>query len=94
VSENSGTNGNFIYYLRYMLCMFTPTLYAFSQPLYHVCADFAQHIRLKITEVNSPVAVSGDTSFPALPEMSGRYHQSVTDGHNAQKGCPAAAAAT
>jgi hypothetical protein len=28
----------------YGLYMFTPTLYAFSQPLYHVCADFAQHI--------------------------------------------------
>jgi hypothetical protein len=33
-----------IYYLHYMLYMFTPTLYAFSQPLHHVCADFAQHI--------------------------------------------------
>jgi hypothetical protein len=33
-----------IFYLHYMLYMFTPTLYAFSQPLYHVCADFAQHI--------------------------------------------------
>jgi hypothetical protein len=30
--------------LHYMLYMFTPTLYAFSQPLYHGCADFAQHI--------------------------------------------------
>jgi hypothetical protein len=36
MSEKSGTNGNFIYYLHYMLYMFTPTLYAFSQPLYHV----------------------------------------------------------
>jgi hypothetical protein len=27
-----------------MLYMFTPTLYAFSQPLYHVCTGFAQHI--------------------------------------------------
>jgi hypothetical protein len=35
-----------IYYLHYMLHVFTPTLYAFSQPLYHVCADFAQHIGL------------------------------------------------
>jgi hypothetical protein len=24
--------------------MLTPTLYSFSQPLYHVYADFAQHI--------------------------------------------------
>jgi hypothetical protein len=39
----SGTNGNFIYYLHYMLYMFIPTLYAFSQLLYHVCADFAKH---------------------------------------------------
>jgi hypothetical protein len=44
LSENSGTNENFIYYLRYILYMFTPTLYAFSQPLYNVCADFAEHI--------------------------------------------------
>jgi hypothetical protein len=36
--------GNFICLLftLYALYMFTPTLYAFSQPLYHVCADFAQ----------------------------------------------------
>jgi hypothetical protein len=33
-----------IYYLHYTLYMFTPTLYAFSLPLYHVCADSAQHI--------------------------------------------------
>jgi hypothetical protein len=32
-----------IYYLHYMLSMFTLTLYAFSQPLYRVCANFAQH---------------------------------------------------
>jgi hypothetical protein len=44
VFKKSGTNGNFIYYLHYMLYMFTPTLCAFSQPLFHVCADFAQHI--------------------------------------------------
>jgi hypothetical protein len=42
--RKSGTNGNFIYYLHYVLYMFTPTLYAFSQSLYHVCEDFAQHI--------------------------------------------------
>jgi hypothetical protein len=28
-----------------MLYMFIPTLYAFSQLLYHVCADFAKHWR-------------------------------------------------
>jgi hypothetical protein len=37
-----------IYYLHYMLYMFTPTLYAFSQPLYQVsplrCA-LLEHIR-------------------------------------------------
>jgi hypothetical protein len=33
-----------IYYLHYMLCIFTPTLYAFSRPPYHVCAYFAQCI--------------------------------------------------
>jgi hypothetical protein len=43
-SEKSGTEVNFIYYLNYMLYTFTPTLYAFTQPLYHVCADFAQLI--------------------------------------------------
>jgi hypothetical protein len=44
VSEKSGTNGNYIYYLHYMLHMFTPTLHARSQPLYHVCEDLARHI--------------------------------------------------
>jgi hypothetical protein len=34
----------FIIYIICMLYMFTPTFYAFSQPLYHICADFAQHI--------------------------------------------------
>jgi hypothetical protein len=43
----------FIYYLHYMLYMFTPTLYAFSQPLYHVCADFSQHIDSSTTVCNS-----------------------------------------
>jgi hypothetical protein len=33
-----------IYHLHYMPYMFTPKLYAFSQPFYHVSADFAQHI--------------------------------------------------
>jgi hypothetical protein len=35
-----------IYYLHYMLYMFTPILYAFSQPLFHVCEDFSQHIEI------------------------------------------------
>jgi hypothetical protein len=37
-------NGNFIYYLHYMLHMFTPTLCAFFKPLCHVCAGFALNI--------------------------------------------------
>jgi hypothetical protein len=41
-----------IYYLHYMLYMFTPTLYAFSQPLYQVCEDFAQDIG-----INSSITV-------------------------------------
>jgi hypothetical protein len=63
VSEKYLTNGNFIYYLHYMLCMFTPTLYAFSQPLYHVCADFAQRIG-----VDSSTAVGN--SLPKLRKIS------------------------
>jgi hypothetical protein len=44
VSEKSETDRNLIYYFHYVLYMFTLTLYTFSQPLYHVCADFSQHI--------------------------------------------------
>jgi hypothetical protein len=40
-----------IYYLHYMLYVFTPTYYAFSQPLYYVCADFAQHIGIDSSTV-------------------------------------------
>jgi hypothetical protein len=53
----------FIYYLHYMLYMFTPTLYAFSQPLYHVCADFAQHI-----EIDSSTTVCN--SLPKVTKIS------------------------
>jgi hypothetical protein len=60
MSEKSGTNRYFIYYLHYMLCMFTPTLYGFSQPLYHVCADFSQHIRID----------SSTTVCNSLPKMT------------------------
>jgi hypothetical protein len=35
-----------IYYLHYMLYMFPPTPYEFSQPLYHVFTDFSQHIAI------------------------------------------------
>jgi hypothetical protein len=56
VSGKSGTNGNVIYYLHYMLYVFTPALYAFSQPLYRVCADFAQHIGIdSSTTVYNPL---------------------------------------
>jgi hypothetical protein len=43
-----------------MLYMFTPTLYAFSQPLYHVRADFAQHIGMD----------SSTTVCNSLPKMT------------------------
>jgi hypothetical protein len=43
--------------------MFTPTLYAFSQPLYHVCADFAQHIG-----INSSPSVCN--SLPKVTEIA------------------------
>jgi hypothetical protein len=60
MSEKSGTNGNYIYYLHYMLYMFTPTLYALSQPLYHVCADLAQHIEID----------SSTTVYNSLPKVT------------------------
>jgi hypothetical protein len=52
VAEKSGTNGNYIYYLHYMLYMFTPTLYAFSEPLHHVYADFVSKM-MEISDFNS-----------------------------------------
>jgi hypothetical protein len=61
--EKSGTNGNFIFYLHYMLYMFTPTLYAFYQPLYHVCADFSQH-----TGIDSSTTVCN--SLPKVTKIS------------------------
>jgi hypothetical protein len=63
VSEKSGTNGNCIYYLHYMLYMFTLTLCAFSQPLCNVCADFAQHIA-----IDSSTTVCN--SLPKVPKIS------------------------
>jgi hypothetical protein len=61
MSEKSETNWNFIYYLHYMLYMFTPTLYAFSQPHYHVCADFSHHIGIYIsTTVCNPGSIPDD----------------------------------
>jgi hypothetical protein len=52
-----------IYYLHYVLYMFTPTLYSFSQPLYHVCSDFAQHIGI---DSNTTVC----NSLPKVPKIS------------------------
>jgi hypothetical protein len=65
MSEKYGTNENFIYYLHYMLYMFTPTLYAFYQPLCNVCADFAQHIGIdsSATVCNSLPKVTEDLGF-------------------------------
>jgi hypothetical protein len=67
ISENSGSNGNFIYCLHYMLYMFTPTEYAFSRPLCHVCADFAQHIGMdsSTTFCNSLPKVTKISDFTA-----------------------------
>jgi hypothetical protein len=50
----------YIYDLHYMLYRFTPTLYAFSQLLWHVCADFAQHIAID----------SSTTVCNSLPKMT------------------------
>jgi hypothetical protein len=57
-----------IYYLHYMLHMFTPTLYTFSQPLYHVCADFAQHIGIdtSTTACNSLPKVTKILDFNSI----------------------------
>jgi hypothetical protein len=68
VSKKSGTNGNFIYYLHYMLYMFTPTLYAFSQLLYHVCADFTLHIAIdsSTTVCNSLLKVTKISDFNSI----------------------------
>jgi hypothetical protein len=56
------------YYLHYMLYMFTPTLYAYSQSLYHVCADFAQHIGIdsSTTLCNSLPKVTKSSDFNSI----------------------------
>jgi hypothetical protein len=68
MSEKSGTNVNCIYYLHYMLYMFTLTLYAFSQPLYRVCADFSQHIGIdsSTTVCNSLPKVTKTSDFNSI----------------------------
>jgi hypothetical protein len=60
--------GIIFFYLHYMLYMFTPTLYAFSQPLYHVCADLAQHIEIDIstTVCNSLPKVTKISDFNSI----------------------------
>jgi hypothetical protein len=59
-----------IYYLLYtcMLYMFTPTHYAFSQPLYHVCADFVQRIGIdsSTTVCNSLPKVTKISDFNSI----------------------------
>jgi hypothetical protein len=52
-----------IYHLHYMHYMFSPTLYLFSQPPYHVCADFAQH-----TGIDSSTTVCN--SLPKVMKIS------------------------
>jgi hypothetical protein len=51
--------------MRYML---TPTLYAFSQTLCHVCADFAQHIGIdsSTTVCNSLPKVTKISDFNSI----------------------------
>jgi hypothetical protein len=55
-------------YLYYMLCMFTLTLYTFSQPRYNVCADFAQHIGIdsSTTVCNSLPKVTKISDFNSI----------------------------
>jgi hypothetical protein len=57
-----------IYYSHYMPYMFTPTLYAFYQPLYHVCADFAEHIGIdsSTTVCNSLPKVTKISHFNSM----------------------------
>jgi hypothetical protein len=57
-----------IYYLHYMPYMFTPTLYAFSQPLYHASADFAQQIGIdsSTTVCNSLPKVTKVSDFNSI----------------------------
>jgi hypothetical protein len=54
--------------------MFTPTLYAFSQSLYHVCADFAQHIGI---ESNTTVC----NSLAKVTEISILTAYTIPDDH-------------
>jgi hypothetical protein len=58
----------FIIYLHYILCMFTPTLYAFYHLLYQVCADFAQHIGIdnSTTVCNSLPKVTTISDFNSI----------------------------
>jgi hypothetical protein len=54
------------FYLLFIIYI-TPTLYAFSQPLYHACADFAQHIGIdsSTTVCNSLPKVTEISDFTA-----------------------------
>jgi hypothetical protein len=65
MSEKSGTNGNFIFYIICSIC--SPRHYEFSQPLYHVCADIAQHTGIGIyvycVAVNTTRQFSPDNKY-------------------------------
>jgi hypothetical protein len=56
------------HYPHYMLYMFIPILYAFSQPLYHVCTYFAQHIGIdsSTTACNSLPRVTKISDFNSI----------------------------
>jgi hypothetical protein len=58
------------YYLHYMLYMFTPTLCAFSQPLYRVCADFAQHIGID----SSTTVCNSRHKVTKISDFNSTYH--------------------
>jgi hypothetical protein len=50
-----------ILFIIYIICSIcSPRHYAFSKPLYHVCADFAQHIGID----------SSKTAFHSLPKVT------------------------
>jgi hypothetical protein len=73
MSEKSETNGNSIYNLLFTLYgaytrIFIPTLCAFSQPPYHVCADFSQRIGIdsSTTVCNSLPKVTKISEFNSI----------------------------
>jgi hypothetical protein len=58
-----------ILFIIYMICSIcSPRHYAFSQPLYRVCADFAQHIGIdsSVTVCNSLPKVTKISDFNTI----------------------------